>query len=205
MSACEKKTRLCGVDEAGRGPLAGPVCAAAVVLNPSNPIEGLRDSKKLSEKARERLADEIMEKASAWGMGWATAEEIGRLNILGATLLAMERAVEACEAVLGESVSVAVDGSVLPKTFEGRGEAIVKGDDKVAEISAASILAKTARDERLMEMDMEYPGYGFAKHKGYPTKIHCAALVELGPCPEHRRGFGPVDEAFERRAKGASK
>ena len=179
---------IAGVDEAGRGPLAGAVYAAAVILNPDEPIEGLRDSKKLTEKERERLAVEIKEKSLAWSVADASVEEIDELNILQATLLAMRRA------VLGLTVTpnlVPVDGNQLPQ-LPYPANTIVKGDDKVAAISAASIIAKTTRDHRMMELDELYPGYGFAKHKGYGVKAHLEAIRTLGVCPEHRRSFEPI-------------
>lgn len=179
---------IAGVDEAGRGPLAGAVYAAAVILNPEEPIDGLRDSKKLTEHERERLAVEIKEKALAWSVADATVEEIDELNILQATMLAMRRA------VLGLKIApnlVLVDGNRLPQ-LPYPANAIVKGDDKIAAISAASIIAKTTRDHRMMELDAQYPGYGFAKHKGYGVEAHIAAIKKLGVCPEHRRTFEPI-------------
>lgn len=181
---------VCGVDEAGRGPLAGPVSAAAVILDVSRPIEGLADSKKLSEKRRDLLAPLIRERALAWAVGWAEAEEIDRINILQATLLAMQRAVEALPV---RPERMLVDGLHCPKVGIP-GEAIVKGDSKVAAISAASILAKTARDQRMLDLHAEYPQYGFAVHKGYPTVAHLAALRAHGASPQHRRSFRPVRE-----------
>jgi len=179
---------LCGVDEAGRGPLAGSVFAAAVVLDPARPIEGLADSKVLTAAARERLAVEIRGRAMAWAIASATVEEIDSINILRASLLAMRRAVEA----LGmEPDEVWSDGLHTPQVpFMCR--AIVKGDAKVGAISAASILAKTARDAEMREMDTRFPGYGFASHKGYSTPEHLTALKALGPCAIHRRSFEPV-------------
>ncbi|MBI5919217.1 MAG: ribonuclease HII [Nitrosomonadales bacterium] len=179
---------ICGVDEAGRGPLAGPVYAAAVILNQDRPIPGLNDSKKLSEKKRDRLALEIREHALAWAIASASVEEIDRINILRASLLAMQRAVAALSLTPHE---VLVDGLHCPETgLPSR--AIVKGDSTVAAISAASILAKTARDAELLTLHEAYPHYGFAVHKGYPTAVHLAALRRHGPCSEHRRSFGPV-------------
>ncbi len=187
---------VAGVDEAGRGPLAGPVAAAAVILDPERPVDGLADSKKLSATRRERLADEVRDSALAWAVGWADPAEIDALNILAATMLAMRRA------IIGLSVmpaAVQVDGNRLPDLrFAGRqlaGEAIVRGDNRVASISAASILAKTVRDQRMMELDRLYPCYEFARHKGYGTAIHRARLDEFGPCREHRYTFAPVREA----------
>jgi ribonuclease HII len=180
---------LCGVDEAGRGPLAGSVFAAAVVLDPSRPrINGLADSKQLSEEVREELAQRIRERALAWAVASASVEEIDRINILRASLLAMKRAVEA----LGmEPAEVCVDGLyTIDVVFKCR--AIVRGDSLVKAISAASILAKTARDADMRLLDQRYPGYGFASHKGYCTPEHLAALRLLGPCEAHRRSFEPV-------------
>ncbi len=179
---------ICGVDEAGRGPLAGPVCAAAVILDDTHPVGGLADSKKLSEKQRDRLAPLIRERALAWAVAWAEVEEIDRLNILQATLLAMRRAVLALEITPQQ---VLVDGTHCPQTGIPS-QAIIKGDSKVAAISAASILAKTARDELMLRLHERYPQYGFAGHKGYPTAAHLAALREHGVSEVHRRSFGPV-------------
>ncbi|MDP2109301.1 MAG: ribonuclease HII [Thiobacillus sp.] len=183
---------LCGVDEAGRGPLAGPVMAAAVMLDPAQPIAGLRDSKKLSAAARERLADEIRLRAVAWCVAEASVAEIDQLNILQATLLAMQRAV----AGLGRAPDdVWVDGNRCPD-WAWRSQAVVKGDDKVAAIAAASILAKTARDQYMCGLHYEYPAYGFASHMGYGTAMHLAALQAHGACPQHRRSFSPVKSLF---------
>jgi ribonuclease HII len=179
---------LCGVDEAGRGPLAGPVVAAAVMLDPGKPIAGLRDSKKLSAKARERLADEIRNHAAAWCVAEASVAEIDRLNILQATMLAMQRAVAGLQRPPDE---VWVDGNRCPD-WAWRSQAVVKGDDKVASIAAASILAKTARDHFMCRLDEEFPVYGFARHMGYGTAAHLAALKTHGACPHHRRSFAPV-------------
>jgi ribonuclease HII len=179
---------LCGVDEAGRGPLAGPVMAAAVMLDPERPIPGLRDSKKLSAAKRELLADEIRLHAAAWCVAEASVAEIDQLNILQATMLAMQRAV----AGLGRAPDeVWVDGNRCPN-WAWRSQAVVKGDDKVAAIAAASILAKTARDQFMQQLHTEYPVYGFAQHMGYGTAVHLAALQTHGACPHHRRSFGPV-------------
>lgn len=186
-------TFVCGVDEAGRGPLAGPVYAAAVILSPSRKIEGLADSKKLSEARRVKLAVEIREKALAWCVGTASVEEIDEINILQASLLAMKRAVEGLAIVPTE---VLVDGTHCPKIAIAC-RAIIKGDSSVAEISAASILAKTERDFFMLEMDKLYPQYGFVQHKGYPTKMHCEALMIHGVSPLHRKSFGPVKEALK--------
>ena len=179
---------MAGVDEAGRGPLAGPVVAAAVMLDASQPIEGLADSKLLSEKKRERLFDEIRAKALCFCIAEASVEEIDSLNILQATLLAMRRAVEGLRL---KPHMVLVDGNRLP-LLKVPAQAIVKGDSKVQAISAASILAKVHRDRQCLQMHESYPGYGFAAHKGYPTAEHLAALRVHGVTPWHRRTFGPV-------------
>lgn len=179
---------LCGVDEAGRGPLCGPVVAAAVILDPARPIVGLADSKKLSEKRRNALAIEIREKALAWCIAEASVAEIDRLNILHATMLAMQRAVAGLAVV---PARVQVDGNRCPR-LDLPCEAVVKGDSLVAEISAASILAKTARDALLVELDRRYPQYGLAGHKGYPTAAHLAALKAHGACEIYRTSFAPV-------------
>ncbi len=181
---------ICGVDEAGRGPLAGPVSASAVILDASRPIEGLADSKKLSAKQRDRLAPIIRERALAWAVAYAEVDEIDQLNILQATLLAMRRAVLALHTAPQQ---VLVDGLYCPPTGIPS-LAIVKGDSKVAAISAASILAKTARDELMLQLHERYPQYGFAEHKGYPTAAHLAALREYGVSEVHRRSFRPVRE-----------
>jgi len=182
-------TLLCGVDEAGRGPLAGNVYAAAVVLDPARPrINGLVDSKMITAEVREKLSERIKERALAWSIAFATVEEIDTINILRASLLAMKRAVES----LGmEPHEVCVDGNMLPP-ITLRCRAIVRGDQLVAAISAASILAKVARDAEMALMDQRYPGYGFASHKGYSTPEHLAALRARGPCEIHRRSFEPV-------------
>ena len=179
---------LCGVDEAGRGPLAGPVMAAAVMLDPEQPIKGLRDSKKLSAAARERLADEIRLRAVAWCVAEASVAEIDQLNILQATLLAMQRAVAGLSRAPDD---VWVDGNRCPN-WAWRSQAVVKGDDKVAAIAAASILAKTVRDQFMCRLHDDYPAYGFARHMGYGTAVHLAALQAHGACPQHRRSFAPV-------------
>lgn len=179
---------VAGIDEAGRGPLAGPVFAAAVILDPGKPIRGLRDSKVLTPERREELAATIRERAIAWAVASADVHEIDSLNILRATLLAMRRAVEALSVVPVEAL---VDGNQCP-TLSCPVHAIVKGDRDVASISAASILAKTARDALLVELDVIYPHYGFAQNKGYGTAGHLAALDRHGPCPIHRRSFAPV-------------
>ena len=179
---------VAGVDEVGRGPLAGPVVTAAVILDPERPIEGLNDSKKLSEKRREALAELIKERALAWSLGRAEVEEIDRINILQATMLAMRRAVEGLDPAPDHAM---VDGNRCPE-LPCTVEAVVKGDGTVAAISAASILAKVSRDREMVELDARYPGYGLAGHKGYPTKAHLEALERLGVTPIHRRSFGPV-------------
>lgn len=184
---------VAGVDEAGRGPLAGPVLAAAVVLDPRIPIDGLRDSKQLSAGARERLAALIRERAYAWSLGRADAGDIDRINILQATLLAMTRAVAGLPL---RPRRVLVDGLHCPR-LSCRVEAFVGGDRRFAVISAASILAKVTRDAEMLELDCRYPEYGFRRHKGYPTREHREALRRHGPCPCHRRSFAPVRAAIE--------
>jgi ribonuclease HII len=185
---------IAGVDEAGRGPLAGPVAAAAVILDPARPIAGLDDSKRLSATRRARLEEAIKAEALAWSLAWATVAEIDVGNILQAALLAMQRAV----AGLGVApTEVLVDGNRCP-ILACPVRAIVGGDASVAAISAASILAKVARDREMQRLDALYPGYGFAEHKGYPTAAHRAALLRLGPSPVHRRSFRPVRELSER-------
>ena len=183
---------LCGVDEAGRGPLAGAVYAAAVILDPARPVPGLADSKLLDAPRRAALATAIRRDALAWAVATATVAEIDEMNILRASLEAMARAIDA----LGvDPQEVVVDGLHVPRT-RWPSRAIVKGDRLVPAISAASILAKTARDEEMVSLDALFPGYGFARHKGYPTAEHLAALRALGPCEIHRRTFGPVREAI---------
>lgn len=184
---------ICGVDEAGRGPLAGSVVAAAVILNPAKPIAGLADSKKLSAAACERLAPVIREHALAWAIGEATAAEIDEINILQATFLAMRRAVVGLRIVPAHAL---IDGNRVPAGLPCSAEAIVKGDAKEPAISAASILAKTYRDAQLLELDRLYPQYGFARHMGYPTAAHLEALQLHGPSPVHRRSFGPVAQSL---------
>lgn len=179
---------MAGVDEVGRGPLAGPVIAAAVILDPENPIQGLMDSKKISEKKRILLAKEIREKALSWAIGRAENDEIDSINILQASLLAMKRAIESLS-IMPELVLV--DGIYRP-VVDCKVEPIVKGDSKVAAISAASIIAKVARDNEMVALDDQYPGYGFSQHKGYPTKMHINALKELGVSSIHRKSFSPV-------------
>ena len=184
---------VAGVDEVGRGPLCGPVVTAAVILDPARPILGLNDSKKLSEARRDALFDEIREKALAWCIARAEVEEIDQLNILHATMLAMQRAVE------GLSVTpklALIDGNRCPK-LKVPSAPVVKGDSQVPAIAAASILAKVSRDREMAELDSIYPGYGIAGHKGYPTAVHLEALRRLGPTPIHRRSFGPVRELIE--------
>lgn len=179
---------LAGVDEVGRGPLAGDVVAAAVMLDPRRPIEGLRDSKKLSASRREALAQLIRERALAWSIASASVDEIDELNILQASLLAMHRAVQALDP---QPEYVLVDGNRLPR-WHYPAQAVVRGDDRVPAIAAASILAKVHRDSALIAMETQYPGYGFATHKGYPTPEHLQALQTLGVTPLHRRSFAPV-------------
>lgn len=187
---------IAGVDEVGRGPLVGAVVTAAVILDPNNPIEGLADSKKLSEKKRLALAAEIKQKALAWALGRAEAEEIDKLNILQASLLAMTRAVQALRI---RPQFVLLDGNKIPNDLDIPAQAVVKGDSLVAEISAASILAKVTRDQEMEELDRQYPEYAFAQHKGYPTKLHLEKLTALGPLPQHRRSFAPVRKVLENR------
>lgn len=184
---------VAGVDEAGRGPLAGAVIAAAVILDPENNIEGLADSKKLTEQKREQLFILIQERALSWSIGRAEVEEIDRINILQATLVAMQRAV----AGLKISPDLAlIDGNQIPQlTCHAR--AIIKGDETECAISAASILAKVTRDREMVLLDQQFPQYQFAKHKGYPTKEHLAALEKFGPCSIHRRSYAPVAKYFE--------
>lgn len=184
---------IAGVDEAGRGPLVGSVVAAAVILDPNNPIEGLNDSKKLSEKKREKLFIEIQEKALAWAIAEASAAEIDEHNILQASLLAMRRAVEALSI---QPEHVLVDGNKIPQGLAMSCDAAVGGDALHPEISAASILAKVTRDRQMVEMDQKYPQFGFAKHKGYPTKAHFEAIALHGVIDEHRRSFGPVKKVL---------
>lgn len=178
--------RICGLDEAGCGPLAGPVYAAAVILDPADPIEGLNDSKKLSEKKRELLFPEIQRRALAWSVAFATAEEIDEINILQARLLAMRRAAEG----LGLRPDFAlIDGNRDPEIPETESLCVVGGDGKSACIAAASILAKVSRDHVMLELAQAYPVYQFERHKGYPTALHMQRLLEYGPCPQHRRSF----------------
>lgn len=186
--------KIAGADEAGRGPLVGSVVAAAVILDPNNPIEGLNDSKKLTEKKREKLFIEIKEKALAWAIAESSAEEIDEINILQASLLAMRRAVEKLNI---QPDHVLVDGNKIPQGLMMSCDAIIGGDALHPEISAASILAKVTRDHAMIELDAKYPQYGFAKHKGYPTKAHFEAIAEHGVIAEHRRSFGPVRKVLE--------
>ena len=187
---------MAGVDEAGRGPLAGPVVASAVILNPDAPIDGLADSKKLTAKRREELAEMIKAHSLAWSVAWADPAEIDEINILAATMLAMRRAIGKLSVTPSR---VQIDGNRLPDLeFDGQrmvGEAIVGGDDLVPEISAASIIAKTTRDRMMVALDKIYPCYEFARHKGYGTELHREKLREFGPCREHRQTFAPVKAA----------
>lgn len=183
----------CGVDEAGRGPWAGPVTAAAVILDPARPVSGLTDSKKLSEAARDRLAPLIRERALAWAVAEASPEEIDRINIREATFLAMTRAVLALARAPSE---ILIDGNALPKALPAPARAIIKGDLTEPAISAASILAKTHRDAQMKAFCAQHPGYGFSQHKGYGTAAHAEALARLGPSPIHRVSFAPVRAAL---------
>ena len=187
---------IAGVDEAGRGPLAGPVFAAAVILDPAKPIEGLADSKKLTPKKRDQLAELIREQALAWSISSASREEIDEINILQATMLAMRRA---CEALPAAPALILVDGNRVPDGLQTEARCVVKGDSQVQAISAASILAKTARDAACMQMHERYPDYAFDQHKGYGTALHSERLRVLGPCPEHRRSFAPVQRALHQK------
>lgn len=188
-----KGQRVAGVDEVGRGPLAGPVVAAAVILDSANPIDGLMDSKKLSEKRREQLAEQIKQQALAWAIARVDVADIDRLNILHASLLAMRLATEK---LCIQPDFLLVDGNRCPPNLSIPAEAVVKGDERVACISAASIIAKVARDQEMITMDNLYPGYGLAKHKGYPTKAHIEALQTHGVTEIHRRSFGPVKKVL---------
>ncbi len=188
---------VCGVDEAGRGPLVGAVVAGAVVLDPNNPIEGLKDSKKLTAVRREYLYEQIMEKAKAWGVGEASPAEIDEINILQATMLAMRRAIEDLTTRLGAWPDKAlIDGNRCP-VLPIAAEAIVKGDAKEPAISAASIVAKVTRDRQMQILHERHPEYGFAQHMGYPTEAHFAALKQYGACDQHRRSFSPVRKVLE--------
>ena len=188
-SDCAESGWIAGVDEAGRGPLAGPVVVAAVILDSTRSIVGLADSKALSASRREQLAIEIRTRTLAFAICIVEADEIDRLNILGATMAGMSRAVAALSI---QPILALIDGNRVPKDLPCRGQAIVRGDATEAAISAASILAKTERDRIMRELDVIHPGYGFAKHKGYPTAAHVASLQRLGPCSQHRRSFAPV-------------
>ncbi len=179
---------MAGVDEAGRGPLAGPVVAAAVILDPENPVEGLADSKKLSAKKRAVLELSIKEKSICWALGRAEIDEIEELNILHASMLAMKRAVESLDII---PEMVLIDGNRCPD-IKMKSHAIIKGDQRVEAISAASILAKESRDREMIQLDEEFPGYGFSVHKGYPTRAHIQALEDIGVSSVHRRSYGPV-------------
>ncbi len=190
---------ICGTDEAGRGPIAGPVVAAAVILDPNQPIEGINDSKKLSEKKRNALSALIKERALYWAIAQCNADEIDAINILQASLLAMQRAVEALPIA---PTLVLVDGNKLPK-LKVPAQAIVGGDGIEACIGAASILAKVERDRQMLAWHAQHPEYDFAKHKGYPTPQHLAALVEYGPCGIHRQSFAPVTRALASRKPAA--
>ncbi len=192
---------LCGVDEAGRGPLAGPVVAAAVIQDPARPITGLADSKKLSPGTREKLAHAIRSHARAWAVAEVSAEEIDLLNILQASLLAMRRAIEGLAIPADE---ILVDGDRCP-ALAVPVRAVVRGDATVPEISAASILAKTARDALMLELHQRYPAYGFDRHKGYPTEAHVAALRRFGASPCHRRSFAPVRAVLQIRGPGPAR
>jgi ribonuclease HII len=189
---------VAGVDEAGRGPLAGPVIAAAVILDPENPVIGLKDSKQLTPSRREALYLEITQKAIAWEVGRAGVEEIDRLNILQATLLAMRRAVVRLSP---PARYVLVDGNQCPR-LDCPVEAVVGGDSTIAAISAASIIAKVTRDREMVELDRRYPGYGLARHKGYPSREHLLALQRLGVTPLHRRSYAPVRKLLSKEEEG---
>lgn len=188
-------TPVGGLDEAGRGPLAGPVVAAVVVAPPGFVLDGLNDSKKLTEKRREELAEQIrQDKGLRWALGWASPAEIDAINILQATFLAMRRAVESLDA---SPASIVVDGNRRLPGWMGPQEAVVEGDGSIGSIAAASILAKTVRDAHMLQLDAKYPQYGFRIHKGYPVPAHLAALAQWGPCPEHRTSFAPVRRLLE--------
>lgn len=192
------RLRICGVDEAGRGPLAGAVYAAAVILDPARKIHGLADSKMLSEKKRAALEIEIRDKALAFCVAQASVAEIDAINILRASLLAMQRAIEGLQKLSLPLFEVVVDGLYVPNVALPR-RAVVQGDRLIAEISAASILAKTARDREMCALDARYPQYGFARHKGYGTRVHMEALMSFGACEIHRQSFAPVREAGRRK------
>ncbi|MDR8366738.1 MULTISPECIES: ribonuclease HII [Pseudomonas] len=195
MLVDELEDLVAGVDEVGRGPLCGAVVTAAVILDPSRPILGLNDSKKLTEARRDALYDEICEKALSWYVARAEVEEIDELNILHATMLAMQRAVEGLHI---QPKLAMIDGNRCPK-LSMRAEAVIQGDGKVPAIAAASILAKVSRDREMAAFELIYPGYGIGGHKGYPTPVHLEALARLGPTPIHRRSFAPVRLAYEAR------
>ncbi len=186
---------ICGVDEAGRGPLAGPVVAAAVILDPNIAIQGINDSKKLSEKKREKIFYEICENSVSWSVGRADVYEIDNINILQASLLAMQRAISGLHVKPNHAL---IDGNILPKDLPCSAEAIIGGDAINMSISAASIIAKVTRDKEMIEIDTKYPHYGFAQNKGYPTKKHLKALNEYGISPVHRKSFGPVMKLLRR-------
>lgn len=188
-NSIEAGTLVAGVDEAGRGPLAGPLAVAAVILDPARPIAGLNDSKKLSETKREALYPQIIEQALAWCVVLVDVDEIDRINIFQATMTGMSRALRGLPKAPHEAW---IDGNQLPRDLPCRGRAIVGGDALEPAISAASILAKVSRDRLMVTMDATYPGYGFAVHKGYATPMHLGALQQLGPCAQHRRSFAPV-------------
>ena len=191
--ALSRLVLVAGVDEVGRGPLAGPVVAAAVILDPEQPIDGLADSKVLTEARREALAEEVRAKALAWALGRCEPVEIDRINILQASLVAMQRAVMALDPAPQHAL---IDGNRCPR-LSCTAEAIVKGDATEPAISAASILAKVVRDQEMIELDQRFPGYGFASHKGYPTREHLEVLERIGPCEHHRRSFAPVRRWLE--------
>jgi ribonuclease HII len=210
MNDANFEALVCGVDVAGRGPLAGPVFAAAVVLDDRLPILGLDDSKRLSPKRRTELAEQIRKSALVWAVAHATVEEIDRLNILKATMLAMVRAVNSIQTSIQADLRPAgspgpqiqpllawIDGNQLPADLPCPGQAIIGGDAKIPAISAASILAKTERDRMMGQLAIQWPGYGFEIHQGYGTRLHLEALSRLGPCPEHRRSFAPVRARLE--------
>ena len=192
--ATAKGLLVAGVDEAGRGPLAGPLAVAAVILDPARPVRGLDDSKKLSEAKREALYPQIIERALAWCVIMVDVEEIDRINIFQATMAGMSRAVGGLGVAAHEAL---IDGNRLPRDLPCPGRAIIGGDARVAAISAASILAKVCRDRLMVAMDDEHPGYGFAEHKGYGTPLHLASLQQLGPCRQHRRSFAPVGRLLQ--------
>lgn len=192
--ATAKGLLVAGVDEAGRGPLAGPLAVAAVILDPSRPVKGLDDSKKLSEAKREALYPLIIERALAWCVIMIEVEEIDRINIFQATMTGMSRAVAGLALTAHEAL---IDGNQLPKDLPCPGRAIIGGDARVPAIGAASILAKVCRDRLMVAMDAEHPGYGFAAHKGYGTPFHLASLQQLGPCRQHRRSFAPVGRLLQ--------